>query len=74
MLKMILRLFRARQASQAAAPAAAQAPKPVAEKPRQDRRKLRRAKRRASPGAQKIDQNGPWLTQARQVQGGNNGR
>ncbi|URF05268.1 hypothetical protein [Cupriavidus campinensis] len=71
MLHAILKLFRARQASQAAALAAAPAPKLSADKPRQDRRKLKRAKRRASPGTRKIDPNGPWLEQARGI---NNGR
>ncbi|MDO3583678.1 hypothetical protein Q3P04_21390 [Ralstonia pseudosolanacearum] len=66
MLHAILKLFRARKASQAAAPAPAPEPAPApAPAKRKDRRKLKRAKRRASPGAQKIDPNGPWLDQAR---------
>ncbi|QOK96851.1 hypothetical protein HF909_10690 [Ralstonia pseudosolanacearum] len=70
MLKMILKLIRARQDCQDAAPApaapSAAAPAPTtAPAPRKDRRKLRRAKRRASPGARKIDPNGQWLEQAR---------
>ncbi|WP_423191994.1 hypothetical protein [Cupriavidus sp. H18C2] len=44
---------------------------PAQKAPRQDKRKLKRAKRRASPGARKIDPNGPWLEQAR---GAKNGR
>ncbi|MDK3021715.1 hypothetical protein QO239_03725 [Cupriavidus taiwanensis] len=67
MLKMILKLFRARQSSQAAAPVAAPAPKPAAEKPRKDRRKLRRAQRRASHGVVRIDSDGPLIEQVRQV-------
>ena len=69
MLKTILKVFRARQADQAAAPTPTPASAPAAaaatEKPRQDRRKLKRGKRRGSPGARKIDPNGPWLDQAR---------
>lgn len=73
MLKMILKLFRARRASQAAAPTVPPitAPAPATAKPHQDRRKLKRAKRRAAHGARKIDPNGPWLEQAR---GAKNGR
>lgn len=60
MLKMILKLFRARQA---AAPALT----PAADKPRQDRRKLKRARRRAAAGSVRIDADGPLIEQARQV-------
>jgi len=67
MLKMILKLIRARHdAAPAPAAQSAAAPAPTtAPAPRKDRRKLRRAKRRASPGTRKIDPNGPWLEQAR---------
>ncbi|MHA6859542.1 hypothetical protein [Ralstonia pseudosolanacearum] len=61
MLKFISRLFGAAEPASAPVPEAA-APAPAK---RQDRRKLKRAKRRASPGARKIDPNGPWLEQAR---------
>ncbi|MDN7699467.1 hypothetical protein R0290_10080 [Burkholderia semiarida] len=73
MLKMILKLIRARQGNEDTAPTAPSiTPLALADtKPRQDRRKLKRVKRRASPGTRKIDPNGPWLEQAR---GAKNGR
>lgn len=71
MLHSVLKLFRARKPEQPTAPTAASAPKPAADKPRKDRRKLKRATRRAAPGARKIDANSPWLEQAR---GAKNGR
>ncbi|WP_367394979.1 hypothetical protein [Cupriavidus sp. Agwp_2] len=63
MLQTILKLFHARKASQAAAPATNQA----ADKPHKGRRKLRRGKHRAAAGAVHIDADGPLIEQARQV-------
>ncbi|UZF36215.1 hypothetical protein [Ralstonia pseudosolanacearum] len=46
----------------AAAPAQASATAPA---PRKPRRKRNSKKRRAAPGARRIDANAPWLNQAR---------
>ena len=71
---LFTRMFRGTAAAPAPTPAPAPAPAPAtahAPEPRKDRRKLKRGKRRGSPGARRIDPNGPWLDQAK---GGRDGR